>query len=569
MIVIPWKPLDEFDEFPTLGWHVADQMMEFLAQPDSPEFKPFTVTLEQQEILNELYRLDPETGRRKVHRGVLSRSRGWGKSPFVAGIGIAEGLFEVVFDGWDANGQPVAKPWSRVRTPMVLITATTEDQTDNTWLPLLEMLREGSAVDEFAVDPMDTFVALPKGKIMPITASPNSVKGARAVFASLDQTETWLPSNGGVKFARVLRANATKLGGFTLETPNAYVIGEKSVAEKSAKFAHDIREGRIGKHVSPLTVESFYYDHRQARSGIDFSKQDELIAGLRYAYGDSSNHPDGCVLHDPPCAPGWAPIDRIAADFYDTSNDVVEMSADFLNQIDSAFDAFVTDLELNAIQDTGKSISRDEPVVLGFDGSEGRKRGVADSTVLVGYAVRSKHLFKIGLWEQPEGPTGEGWKPNKKAVNAAVDKAHRDFNVIGFAADPSAGWAGDVKVWEAKYGSRYKVKISPGEPIRWRQRDVTYTCESFDNLYSAIVAQEITYDGDPAMTRHFLNARRDPRRGGYVLKKPDDDQDFSKIDLAWGAMFAFALGVKAQGVLAVQRLNRPVIRRLKVGGGGR
>ena len=57
--------------------------------------------------------------------------------------------------------------------------------------------------------------------------------------------------------------------------------------------------------------------------------------------------------------------------------------------------------------------------------------------------------------------------------------------------------------------------------------------------------REVTIDGSPEIIAHFLNARRDPRRAGYVLKKPDDDQDYSKIDAAWGAMFAYRAGMDA------------------------
>jgi hypothetical protein len=46
-------------------------------------------------------------------------------------------------DGWDAAGQPVGKPWSTMLTPLVHIAAVSEEQTNNTWQPLLEMLREG------------------------------------------------------------------------------------------------------------------------------------------------------------------------------------------------------------------------------------------------------------------------------------------------------------------------------------------------------------------------------------------------------------------------------------------
>jgi hypothetical protein len=85
-----------------------------------------------------------------------------GKSPLLAAMACAEALGPVVPDGWDADGQPVGKPWSEVRTPLVHIAAVSEQQTRNTWTPLLEMLRDGPACDEYpGLEPMDSFVALP------------------------------------------------------------------------------------------------------------------------------------------------------------------------------------------------------------------------------------------------------------------------------------------------------------------------------------------------------------------------------------------------------------------------
>lgn len=326
---MPWKPQYKGD-FPTLGWSIADQMAEYLGSPDAGDAaqgEPFIVSREQQDYLNELYRLDPKSGKRIRHRSVLMRPRGWGKSPFVGAIMIGEAMFEVVPDGWDANGQPVAKPWSSVRTPYVAIAAVTEDQTRYTWDPLLEMLRNGSAPDEFNCDPMDTFVSLERGHIRQITAAPNSSKGNPTVAASLDQTETWLLTNHGVKLAQTLRNNATKRGGLTVETPNAYTIGENSVAERSFKFWSDIKSGKIA---GLADVKSIYFDVRETPD-VDVTDHDSLINGLRTAYGDSSKDPRGCVLHDPPCAPGWCDLERIALDFKDTSNDPQVMRADFLN----------------------------------------------------------------------------------------------------------------------------------------------------------------------------------------------------------------------------------------------
>jgi hypothetical protein len=544
---VPWKPAGD-EAFPSLGWRIADQMAEHLAAPDRAEYEPFNVTREQLEFLVRLYEVDPLSGHRVKHRAVLQRPRGWGKSPFLAAIGIAEGLFDVCFDGWDTDGQPVGKPWAELRTPLVLITATSEEQVKNTWTPLLEMLREGSAVDDFDLEPLDTFVNMRSGKIEPRASSARAVKGARAVAAIMDQTEEWVQGNGGKRFAQNLRNNATKIGGVTIESPNAFTPGERSVAEDSAKFWDNIKSGKL-KQVDEQDMRSLLYDHREAPADTDPGDMESLVAGLRVAYGDSSDHADGCVIHVPVCAPGWSPIGRIAMDFWDTSNDPQTMRQDFLNQITHASNSFISQPEWRAIQDLEKVVTKAEPITLGFDGSEGRKpgMGIADSTVLIGYSVNQKHLFQIGVWEQPDGPAGEGWRPPAIEVEAAVRDTFKNFNVVGFYADPSAGWAGQVKTWEAEYHRRLKVKLSENEPIRWRQKDISRTVDAFANMHSAIVSGDLTHDGSTALTSHFLNARRDARRNGYVLSKPENDQDYSKIDAVWGAAFAHACGIDALG----------------------
>jgi hypothetical protein len=541
---MPWKPLGE-ELFPTLGYHVADQMAEFLE---------FEVTREQLEFLIRLHEIDPRTCRRVKRRAVLQRARGWGKSPMLAAIGISEALFEVVPEGWDAQGQPVARPWSHYKSVInVPVTATSEDQVNNTWAPLLEMARTDALVNDFDIDPLDSFVSLPWGKIEPRTSAGRSIKGLPGqVAAIMDQTEEWVRGNGGLRLAQNIRNNATKASGITIESPNAFTPGEGSVAEQSARDWELIKSGKYPK-LSEARI--LLYDHREAPPETEPSDHDSLIYGLRFAYGDSSNHPDGCVIHEPSCEPGWADIDGTALAFLDTSNDPQVLRADFLNQITHAVDSYVSQPEIRAIIADGrdedhplKTISKSEPVTLGFDGSEGRSDSrIADSTVLIGYSVKQKHAFQLGVWSQPDGPAGEGWRPPQLEIEQAVKDAFRKYNVVGFFADPSAGWAGQVKEWEATYGRKLKAKVVANEPIRWKQKDVSRTCETFEQLHSAIVAGDITLDGAPELIAHLLRARRDKRRAGYVLKKPDDDQDYSKIDAAWGLMFAFAAALDAIG----------------------
>ena len=113
------------------------------------------------------------------------------------------------------------------------------------------------------------------------------------------------------------------------------------------------------------------------------------------------------------------------------------MCADFLNQIGAASDAWLTMPELRAIEDHSKTVTTNEPITLGFDGSEGRKIGIADSTVLIGYSVTQQHLFKIGIWSQPDGPKGEGWQPPRLEIEQTVRETCERYNVVGFYADPS------------------------------------------------------------------------------------------------------------------------------------
>lgn len=554
-----WVPSYE-GETPTLGYRVADWMSENLSSPDAPEAEPFIPTAEQVDFLADLYEIDPHTCGRVRHRALLSRPRGWGKSPFAAAISLAEMCGPVLCDGWDADGRPVACSWQDRMYARVSIAAATQDQAvDNTWSAVLGMLDGAPACDNYDIIPGITQVTCPRGCVQFITASAGSAKGKRSVAAIMDQTETWLPGNGGVRLAQTLRNNATKLGGVTIETPNAYTVGERSVAEQSQKFADDAAAG----HIKAQAAASLLYSHRGAPWETDIGDWDSLIAGLRVAYGDSSGHPGGCVIHDPPCPPGWVDLERVAADFWDTSNDPEVMRADFLNQITSASNAWLTEPQLRAAAAPDVTVDGREPVTLGFDGSEGRKEGVADATVLIGYSVRRRHIFRIGIWQQPEGPAGAGWRPPRLEIEQAVEQAFRDYNVVGFYADPSAGWAQDVKTWEARWGRRLKARMSAAEPIRYRQRDVTATCEAFAELKSEILRGDVTYDGHPQMTAHMLNARKDPRRGGYVLAKPADQQDTAKIDACWGAMMAYRAGLDATGKPGVSATSgRHVPRRL-------
>ena len=98
-------------------------------------------------------------------RSQLVRAQKWGKSPLIAAFVCVEGVGPVLFDGWAEPGdvyvcrdhgcgcgwvyeyeagEPMGRPWA---TPLIQITATSEDQTDNTYGALRPMIELGPLAD--------------------------------------------------------------------------------------------------------------------------------------------------------------------------------------------------------------------------------------------------------------------------------------------------------------------------------------------------------------------------------------------------------------------------------------
>lgn len=512
-------------------------MTEFLAAPDRGEYEPFVPTREQAQFIVNFYALDPASGKRRYRRGVLSRPKGWGKSPLLAAIACAEALADVVPDGWDERGQPVGRPWSSLRTPWVQLAATSEDQSRNSWAPLLEMLRGGPAVDEYpGLEPMESFVNLPKGRIEAVTAAAASREGNRPVFCVLDQTESWTATNGGVKLAATLRRNLGKTGGSSVESPNAFIPGLGSVAEASAEYAHRIFEGLARD-------DGLLYDHQEAPPDTDLADRDSLLRGLAVAYGDSAQ-PVG----------GWVDLDRLVAEIWDPATDPQDARAYYLGQITHASDAWVTKQQWDAAGDPLRVLADRDMVTLGFDGSVRD-----DSTALVVCRVSDGHLELLGCWEKPDGLAGDGWQVDRVAVDAAVAQAFDRFRVVGFYADP-AFWQDTLDRWATEFGAGLLVRASQARPLEWWTNRPKHMVDALERFHDAVVSQGLTHDGNSALTRHVLNARRRVTRSGITIAK-ENPSSSRKIDAAMAAVLAY----EARGDAVAAGFARPRRSRKAVG----
>lgn len=531
-----WRGPEYPGELPTLGWVLLDWMTEYLIVPDGPSAgEPLELTDEQAQFVLDFYSIDPawsgpairgralSNGRRR-RRAVLSRPKGWGKSPLLAGITLAEALAPVVPDGWDANGEPVGRPWTTLGfKAKAQIIAVSEGQTINTWDPLLEMARRGPVGNAYPIEAMDSFVALPRGRIEYTTSAAVSREGFRPVFSVLDQTESWVKANGGHKLAAAVRRNLAKVNGSSIETPNAYVPGMDSVAERSHTAYRLQQESRTKGDKGGIL-----FDHREAPEDTDPADRESLLAGLAVSYGESAD-----------VAGGWVPLDRIIEDYWDPDSDPADSRRFYLNQLHAAEDAWLSQPEWNGCFDGDRVVTDREAVVLGFDGSRARARGVTDSTALIGCTVADGHLFELEVWEQPSGPSGEGWQVPAGQVDAKVRSTFKRYNVVGFYCDP-AKWETYVAQWEAAFSKRLLVKATRDHPCEWWMTGgrTSRIVQALAQFHDAVVDRELSHDGSSTLGRHVLNARRRTSRSGLQIAKEHPESGL-KIDAAVASVLAW------------------------------
>lgn len=471
---MPWRGPEVEGEYPTLGHLVGEWIEARCVIPDGPhQGDAYRLTGEMWRFLLRFYRLRPDA-EYDVNRpsapftqrgGQLMRPQKWGKGPFAGGICLGEAFGPVAFAGWDAAGEPVGVARS---TPWVQIVATSEEQTDNTWLALYEMVTRGPLVDEPGVDIGVQDINLPGGgKIEPRTSSGRARLGARLTFALFDETGLMVESNGGVLLATTMKRNISGMGGRWLETTNAYDPSENSVAQRTAESK----------------ATGILVDYRPPRRVPDLDDDDGCLAELAFVYGDS----------------WWVDVERILADARDESVCPTpgEAYRFFFNHPTvgsrDAVDAAVWDARARP-----GSLSPRDRIALGFDGSRS-----SDCTALIASRLSDGRWFTLGVWDPADFPDGEVPRAHVDEVMSAAFTAYRVSYVFG---DPYL-WNDSFDTWTSRWGDRV-VQVPTNVESRM-DRIVT--------RFLAVLRREFTHDGDERLTAHAkaaalaLGRRRPPR----------------------------------------------------------
>lgn len=497
---MPWRGPRAEGEYPTLGFLVLDWLADHLPSP-SDETQPLILTDEQAEFVLRYYALHPHTGRYVYRRARLEQAKGWGKSPLAAAITLVEFTGPVCFDGWDANGEPVGVPWGTrpdSPPPWVQVAAVSEDQTENTYAAIFEALtaNDGRAAKTLRIDEGRTrlFLRDRPGRLEPVTASAGSREGQRITFGLLDETHLWTPRNGGAKLARTIRRNAAKMGGRTLETTNAPVLGERSVAEED------------------VDLDVLHVANRPSVEPLQDWPPERLRATLDEVYRDAR----------------WIDRDRLLSEIADPAVPWTDSLRFYFNvratAAGRAVDPRVWDDLYRDVEVPSGSV-----IGVGFDGSISR-----DASVLVGCTAEG-HSFLIRAWVRPHDAPDD-WRVDRADVRQTVAETFARYRVGLMLCDPPK-WYTEIGDWITQFGKERVVMLDTNQPRRF--------APAVDRWLTGIREGSHTHDGDPLVRDHAVSAQlrkvridadEDDQRTHYVLVKGEDGR---RIDGAVADVLAY------------------------------
>lgn len=520
MAVLMVPPSDE-KPWPTLGPQVVTFLQERCVHgPGDLKGRPYRPDEETRALLYRAYEVyprgHPRAGRRRFRRVAWSLRKGVAKTEKAAAVAFVELHADgpVRCDGFDAAGVPVGRP---VVDPYIPMVAYTEKQTsDLAYAALFVMVTEGPDADLFDAG-AERVIRLDErgradGKAEALSSSPDSRDGARTTHQHYDETHRFtLPRL--VEAHETMQQNLPKrvmADAWSLETTTTYTPGEGSVAQATHEEAEQIA---ARKAADP----AFFFFHREAsaREGEDLDDPPQLAAAIVEASGPSVMGWSGAEVQ----VEGIASLYRTAK----RRGSAAYFERVWLNRrvqgARKAFDAARwAELSRPRVPVPGTAIT------LGLDGSKWR-----DTTALVATEVETGWQWLAELWDPAELQSGE---VDTTEVEAAVDRAFTDFDVRRLYGDPAQGYETVLARLSSRHGPTRVAEF-------WTNaHGLLRTAYAMRSWATAMVAGEVTHDGDEVLARHVghahrkeLHQRDEDGAPLWVIEKERRDSPF-KIDAA-------------------------------------
>ena len=484
--------------------------------------------------------IKPILGQAFVYRrSLLVGPQKLGKGPLVAAHVCLEGVGPALFAGWAKRGdfyscadhgcrcgweyeyevgEPMGMPWP---TPLIQITALSEEQTDNIYGALRPMIEYGPLFD-LIPKLGEEFIRLPGGgRIDTVTSSAQSRLGQRVTFVPQDEVGLWNKTNGMNKVADTQYRGLAGMGGRAALTTNAWDPSENSVAQQQFESAS----------------KDIFRQFKQPPSNLSYRNKVDRRKIHRHVYGEALIQNGGHIDLDS--------IEAEAADLI--QRDLTQAERFFGNRIVAGSDTWIDPKKYDERKDMTKAVKDGEMITLGFDGSLND-----DSTALMATRVEDGHQFFIGVWEKPEGELGEDWQVPVYEVDAKVAETFAKFNVVRMYCDPPY-WQDSIDKWSAEYGEKVVVQW-------WTNRNRAMVA-ALNRYHTAVLQGQMTHDGNEIVTRHMRNAKVKMTRDGVLIRK-DRPGSPNKIDLDMAAVLSY----EARGDAIEAGLNKVKKKAYRIAG---
>jgi hypothetical protein len=459
-------------------------------------------------------------------RGMLIGPQGIGKNPIIAAQICLEGVGPALFAGWAERGdryrcrehgcgcgweyeyqpgEPMGMPWA---TPLIQITAFSQESTDNTYDALRPMIELGP-LDDLIPHTGEEFIRLPGGgRIDTVTSSALSRLGQRLTFAPQDEIGVWTATNKMARVADTQWRGLSKMGGRASMTSNAWDPAENSVAQQQYDSGStDV----LRRYIEPPKNLS-YADKRDRR------KIHRIV------------YPADTLVENG----GHVDLDSIEAEAAELAErDPAQARRFYGNERVAGAGTAVDPIRWDQLARPGDRPPAGSRIGAGFDGSI-----YEDATVIRGsYKGRT---FRWRNWEKPAGaeltrwlrnhPGKTRWEVDRTEVDEAIVELFGTYDV-GLMLCDTPRWRTEIEVWAA----RYELGPKP-EQQRVLAADTNQArrfAPMVDRWLTGIATGDHTHDADPITDRHVKGAHRqkvrladndDDARTMYVLVKGADKE---------------------------------------------
>jgi hypothetical protein len=449
-------------------------------------------------------------------RGMLVGPQKLGKGPMTAAHVCLEAVGPALFAGWASvgdvydcaehgcrcgwvyeyeAGEPKGMPWP---TPLIQITAMSEEQTQNIYDSLRPMIEYGPLADVITKTG-EEFIRLPGGgRIDTVTSSAQSRLGQRVTFVPQDEVGLWTKSNQMTKVADTQFRGLAGMGGRASLTSNAWDPSENSVAQQQFEsMASDV-----------------YRQFKQPPGSLSYRNKVERRKIHKLVYGEALKEFGGHV--------DLEAIEAEAADLIE--RDVAQAERFFGNRIVAGADSWLDPALWDERLVTDAPPRDGDAITIGFDGSLRD-----DSTALIACRVEDGFLWTLGVWEAPQGDAARFWEVPVVEVDACLAEAFKRYNVQRLYCDP-AYWQDIVGRWAGEFGEKVVVEW-------WTNRERAMVA-ALERFSTAVVTAQLSHGGDEVLSRHVGNAKRKQTRSGVVIRKEREGSP-RKIDAAMAAVLAY------------------------------